>query len=75
MTRMSTKRFILPLVLLSASSAMIWAGCISDCKDDDDSEVQSCKERYDDPDDAEHLQQCIQNAKDEYQSCIDECTG
>ena len=75
MTRMSTKRFILPLVLFSASSAMIWAGCISDCRDDYDSEVQSCKERYDLPDDAEDLQQCIQNAKDEYQSCIDECTG
>jgi len=30
---------------------------------------------YDEPDDADDLQQCIQNAKDEYQSCIDECTS
>jgi hypothetical protein len=54
---------------------MIWAGCVSDCKDEYDSVVQSCKERYDDPDDAEDLQQCIQSAKDEYQSCIEDCTN
>ena len=30
---------------------------------------------YDDPDDADDLQQCVQSAKDEYQSCIEECTS
>jgi hypothetical protein len=54
---------------------MIWAGCISDCKDNYDSEVESCKQLYDEPDDADDLQQCIQNAKEDYQSCIDECTS
>ena len=72
---MKIKRLVLPLVLFSASSVMIWAGCVSDCKDEYDSVVQSCKERYDDPDDAEDLQQCIQSAKDEYQSCIEDCTN
>jgi hypothetical protein len=28
---------------------------------------------YDDPDDADELRQCIQNAKDKYESCIEEC--
>jgi hypothetical protein len=69
------KKFILPLVFLDASSALIWAGCISDCKDEYDSGVQSCKLLYDNLDDAEDLQMCIQDAKDEYQSCIDECTS
>jgi hypothetical protein len=69
------KRFILPLIFLAASSALIWAGCISDCKDDDDSAVESCKQLYDEPDAADDLQQCIQDAKDEYQACIDECTS
>ena len=63
------------MVLFTATSAMVWAGCISDCKDDYDSEVESCKLMYYEPDEADDLQQCIQNAKDEYQSCIDECTS
>ena len=54
---------------------MIWAGCISDCKDEYDAEVESCKSQYEDPEDGDDLQQCIQNAKDEYQSCIDGCTS
>jgi hypothetical protein len=65
----------LTLALLGASSVLAWAGCISDCKDNYDSEVESCKLLYDDPDEAEELQQCIQNAKDEYQSCVEECTS
>jgi len=69
------KRFIMPLIFLAASSALIWAGCISDCKDDYDSALESCKLLYDTPDDADFLQQCIQDAKDEHQSCIDACTS
>jgi len=49
------------------------AGCKSDCRDDYDSELESCKSTYDDPDDADELQQCIQNATDDYESCIKEC--
>lgn len=67
------KRTLLAVGFALLSSAMIWAGCISDCKDEYDSEVESCKSQYDDPEDADDLQQCIQNAKDEYQSCIEEC--
>ena len=72
---MTLKQSVLPLVLLGASSVLVWAGCISDCKDNYDSEVESCKLLYDDPDEADDLQQCIQNAKDEYQSCVEECTS
>ena len=72
---MTIKRFILLAVLFAMSSAMIWAGCISDCKDEYDSAVQSCKLLYDDPEDAFDLQLCIQSAKDEYESCIEDCTS
>jgi hypothetical protein len=72
---MTIKRYTLPLILLAASSVLVWAGCISDCKDNYDSEVESCKMLYDDPDEADELQQCIQDAKDEYQSCVEECTS
>jgi hypothetical protein len=72
---MTIKRFVLPVILLAVSSALIWARCISDCKDEYDSAVESCKLMYDEPDDADELQQCIQNAKDEYQSCVEECTS
>lgn len=62
------------LALLSASSALLWAGCVSDCKDHFDSAVADCKLQYDDdPDDPDDLEQCIQSAKDDYVSCIEEC--
>jgi hypothetical protein len=72
---MAIKRLMLSLILLSGSSAMIWAGCKSDCRDEYDSEIESCKSQYDDPDDVDDLRQCIQNATDEYESCIEECNS
>jgi hypothetical protein len=71
--QVTIRRFALPLILLAASSVMVWAGCKSDCRDAYDSEIESCKLIYDDPDDADELRQCIQNASDEYESCIEEC--
>ena len=50
-----------------------WAGCKSDCQDEYASAVESCKTQYDDPDDADELQTCMDNTKSEYDSCIDEC--
>jgi hypothetical protein len=63
---------ILVLILFGFSLRSI-AGCKSDCQDEYESEVESCKEQYDDPDDADMLKMCIDNAKSEYESCIDEC--
>jgi hypothetical protein len=59
------------VVLLCAPNA--WAGCKSDCQDEYESEVDSCKALHDDPDDADMLKMCIDSAKNEYESCIDEC--
>jgi hypothetical protein len=73
MQQLIMKRIILPAVLVVMSSAMIWAGCKSDCRGEYESGVDSCKLLYDDPDDAFELQQCIQNARDEYESCVEEC--
>jgi hypothetical protein len=50
-----------------------FAGCDSDCQDEYESAVESCKEQYDDPDDADMLKVCIGDAKSDYESCIDEC--
>ncbi len=49
------------------------AGCISNCRDEYDSEVDSCRNQYDDPDDAEDLRQCIDNAKDDYDDYTRKC--
>jgi hypothetical protein len=73
--QVTIRRFALPLILLAASSVMVWAGCISDCKDEYDSEVELCKLMHEDPDEADDLQLCIENARDEYQSCVEECTS
>ncbi len=49
-----------------------WADCKSDCQNEYESAVKSCKEQYD-PDDADELQMCLDSAKGDYDSCIDEC--
>jgi hypothetical protein len=59
------------VILISVSST--WAGCKSDCQDEYQSEVESCKKLYDDPDEPEDLMLCFDNAKSEYESCIEEC--
>jgi len=70
---MTIKRFIVPAVLFTMSSAMIWAGCKSDCRDEYDGAIAHCKLMYEDPDHADDLQRCIQSAKDDYESCIEDC--
>ena len=59
------------IILISASPT--WAGCKSDCQDDYQSEVESCRANYDDPDDADELKICMDNAKSEYDSCVNDC--
>jgi hypothetical protein len=63
---------ILPLLILISVSPT-WAGCKSDCQDDYQSEVESCRANYDDPDEADDLQICFDNAKKEYESCVNDC--
>ena len=72
---MTIKRLLLLLTLYTASAAMIWAGCKSDCRDEYQSEIESCHLLYDDPDDADDLQICVQDAKDQYNDCIEECNN
>lgn len=67
------QRLLVTVTLFSVSAAMVWAGCKSDCREAYESAVDSCKVLYDQPDDADDLQQCIQSAKDDYDSCIEEC--
>ena len=67
-------RFLISFVIvILLYTPHAWAGCKSDCQDDYQSEVQSCRANYDDPDDADELQICIDNAKSEYESCINDC--
>ena len=64
--------FIFVLIVFGFSLRSM-AGYKSDCREEYESEVESCKEQYDDPGDADMLRMCIKDAKSEYQSCIDEC--
>jgi hypothetical protein len=72
---MTIKRFIVPAFLFTMSTAMIWAECKSDCRDEYDSKIESCKSQYADPEDVDELRQCIQTATDEYESCIEDCNS
>ena len=67
------KRLALILVFYSASAALIWAGCKSDCHDAYESEIKSCHEQHDNPEDAADLQTCLQDASDHYNDCISSC--
>ena len=64
--------FIFVLIIFGFSLRSV-AGCKSDCREEYESEVESCEDQYDDPGDAGMLQKCIDDARREYQSCIDEC--
>jgi hypothetical protein len=66
-------RIALLLVLYSASAAFIWAGCKSDCKEEFQSEIETCHLTYDRPEDADDLKMCIDAAKEQYDDCIREC--
>jgi len=61
------------VVILFGFSLRSIADCKSDCQDEYESAVESCKTVHDDPEDADMLKTCIDDAKSEYESCIDEC--
>ncbi len=54
-------------------SSAVWAGCKTDCLDEYNSAVDDCHYTYSEPDDSDSLQQCLQDAKDEYDDCIENC--
>jgi hypothetical protein len=49
------------------------AGCMSDCKEKYQSDVEDCHMLHEDPDDADDLRMCIDDAKSEYDDCVHEC--
>jgi hypothetical protein len=50
------------------------AACGHDCDTTYSSDVDDCHTQYGDhPQDADDLRACNQNAKDDYDSCLDEC--
>jgi hypothetical protein len=49
------------------------AGCVSDCREQYQSDVDDCHRLHDDPDDADDLRRCIDDAKSEYDDCVEEC--
>lgn len=67
------RTFFISLLLAFAVASIAAAGCKSDCRDEYDFAVDSCKLLHDDPDDADDLQSCIRSAKDDYDMCIEEC--
>ncbi len=69
----ATRTFFSSVLLAFAVASIAAAGCKSDCRDEYDSAVESCKLLHDNPDDADDLQSCIQSAKDDYDTCIEEC--
>ncbi len=50
-----------------------WGDCKSDCQNEYELAVKSCKEQYNDPDEADELQVCLDDAKKDSDSCMDEC--
>jgi hypothetical protein len=67
-------KFLIPLIILILMcGGQAWADCKSDCQNDYQSEVNSCKANYDDPEDADDLKTCMDDARKGYESCLEEC--
>ena len=64
---MTLKSLAAAAVFALAVPIVAWAGCKSDYQD----AVQSCQLMYEDPDEADDLALCVQQAKDEYEECIE----
>jgi hypothetical protein len=72
MRRLLISALILGATLNTASFAV--AGCKSDCQDEYESSVDSCKSSYgSDPDDSDSLRSCVDDAKSDFDSCEDDC--
>ena len=63
---------VLALMLPGAANAT----CGEECDGQYASEIDDCHSQYgDDPRDAEDLTNCIQEARDTYRSCLDDCAA
>jgi hypothetical protein len=64
----------LAAVLVFGLAHQTKAACGDDCDTTYSSDVDSCHIQYgDDPQDADELLTCTRDAKDGYDSCLDEC--
>lgn len=70
-----TSGFFLAVALLTATPRVAHAGCVSDCKDDYESEVDSCRSLYTEPDESDDLAIYLDSAESEYDDCVEECTS
>ncbi|MGD0947054.1 MAG: hypothetical protein ABSA52_06460 [Candidatus Binatia bacterium] len=71
-------RIVILGLALAASGVMpgvARAGCKTDCEDDYDSAKSDCVLLHDDPDEADDLRACIDDARSDYEDCEDECNS
>jgi hypothetical protein len=65
--------FIVLAMVVCFFVPQVWADCKADCQNDYQSEVESCKKLFDEPDDADELAACMDTAKNDYEACIKDC--
>jgi|APFre7841882654_1041346.scaffolds.fasta_scaffold53755_3 hypothetical protein len=67
-------KFLIALfILILTYGGQARADCKADCQSEYQSQVNLCRAQYDDPDDADDLKTCMDDAKKEYDSCLEEC--
>lgn len=71
MNKVKSGLFLLLCALSLAAPS--YAGCKSDCADEYQSAREDCNNQYDDPDDADELQACLDDAKTTYDECVENC--
>ena len=76
---MTISRFMVVIcliALLSAPLRLAKAACGEDCDTEYQSDVDTCHISYgDDPADAGDLALCIDNARGDYRSCVENCAN
>ncbi len=68
---MRWSRCLFIVILLYGGQA--WGDCKSDCQNDYQSEINSCREQFSEPDDGDDLAECTDDAKKGYEFCLEEC--
>jgi hypothetical protein len=66
------RRSMKALLILSFLGCLVCGVAEAGCKSDYQDAIESCHFLYDEPNEADDLALCIQDAQDEYQSCVND---
>ncbi len=71
--RMTRRTLLAAVSILAILAPVVHAGCKSDCADEYRAAKDDCLALHDDPDEADELRLCLDNAYSDYEDCMNQC--